>query len=44
MKAIISNGRKTRVFSDQLDFAELTTFVTKEFPRMKNTQLSFKDL
>lgn len=44
MKAIISNGRRSLIFSNQLDFTELTSFVTKEFPRMKDTQLSFKDL
>lgn len=43
MKAIITNGKRTEIYGSALNIDQLKEFVAREFPRMKNTSLSFKD-
>lgn len=43
MKAIISNGRRSSVYTDTLNYDNLSKFVTNEFPRMSKVTFSFKN-
>jgi hypothetical protein len=43
MKAIISNNGHTVVAPYELNFDELNSFVRQNFPRLKDTTLSFMD-
>jgi len=43
MQAIISNGKRTQIYSDQLELTTLREFISKEFPRMKDVSISFQD-
>lgn len=43
MKAIISNGKRTEVFSNHLEFEGLNKFLSEKFPGMKNPLISYKN-
>lgn len=43
MKAIISNGRRSQVYNQDLDFNGLNQFVSDQFPRMRKVIFYFKD-
>ena len=44
MQAIISNGKRTQLYSHKLEFNQLREFISHEFPRMKDVSIKFKDL
>lgn len=43
MKAIISNGKRTQIYASDLQVDKLKAFISENFPRMKETTLSFAD-
>ena len=43
MKAIISNGKRTQVYAQDLEIQKLKGFISESFPRMKEVSLSFTD-
>lgn len=43
MKAIINNGKRTQIYSDNFEYQSLQKFIARQFPRMKNVNLSFQD-
>ena len=43
MKAIINNGKRTQIYSDNFEYQSLQKFIARQFPRMRNVNLSFQD-
>ena len=43
MKAIISNGKRTQLYTQKLELNQLREFISHEFPRMKDVSIRFQD-